>query len=71
MGAKEEFEKLFIPGTTSAEMLKQAFNITFHECYIADITKNEFVSDIFYSDGNELQILNSFQNLKKPERMSF
>lgn len=66
MGAKEEFEKLFIPGTPSAEMLKQAFNITFHECYIADITKNEFVSDIFYSDGNELQILNSFQNLKKP-----
>lgn len=66
MNAKEEFEKLFLPGTRNAEMLKQAFNITFHECFIGNISKDEFESDIFYSDGSELKIFESFQSLKKP-----
>lgn len=66
MNAKEEFEKLFLPGTRNAEMLKQAFNITFHECFIGNISKDEFDSDIFYSDGSELKIFESFQSLKKP-----
>jgi signal transduction histidine kinase/CheY-like chemotaxis protein len=66
MSAKEEFEKLFLPDSLNAKMLKQAFNITFHECFIGNITKDEFDSDIFYSDGKELKIFESFQALKKP-----
>ena len=66
MSTKEDFEKLFLPGTRNAEMLKQAFNITFHECFIANITKDLFDSEIFYSDGSELKTLESYQSLKKP-----
>ena len=66
MSAKEDFEKLFLPGTRNAEMLKQAFNITFHECFIGNISKDEFDSDIFYSDDAELKTLETYQSLKKP-----
>lgn len=66
MNAQEEFKKFFNTNSLYSELLKKAFNINFHECFIVNISKDKFTTEIFYSDGEELQILEAFQTLKKP-----